>query len=49
MNKDIKRYFKECQYLFAYCGKKERKYLCSAGRLIGVSRHVFGWAVSLVR
>ena len=27
MNKDIKRYFKECQYLFAYCGKKERKYL----------------------
>ncbi len=27
MNKDIKRYFKECQYLFAYCGKKEKKYL----------------------
>lgn len=27
MNKDIKRYFKERQYLFAYCGKKERKYL----------------------
>ena len=24
MSKDIKRYFKECQYLFAYCGKKER-------------------------
>lgn len=27
MNKDIKRYFKECQYLFVYYGKKERKYL----------------------
>lgn len=27
MNKDIKCYFKECRYLFAYCGKKERKYL----------------------
>lgn len=27
MNKDIKCYFKECRYLFAYYGKKERKYL----------------------
>jgi hypothetical protein len=27
MNKDIKKYFKECKYLFASYGKKEKKYL----------------------
>lgn len=27
MNKDAKKYFKECRYLFAAYGKKERNYL----------------------
>lgn len=27
MNKDAKKYFKECRYLFASYGKKERNYL----------------------
>lgn len=27
MNKDVKKYFKECKYLFASYGKKEKEYL----------------------
>ena len=27
MNKDMKRYFNECKYLFSYFGKKERQFL----------------------
>lgn len=27
MNKDINKYFKECKYLFASYGKKEKAYL----------------------
>lgn len=27
MNKDIKRYYNECKYLFSYFGKKERQFL----------------------
>lgn len=27
MNKDMKRYYNECKYLFSYFGKKERQFL----------------------